>query len=83
MHSKLKSLGIQTSLGALSGHVLIIDGQIAGGWKQVFKPKSVVVKIKLLRPLSRPQERAVEAETARMAAFFELTPQLEIAKAQA
>jgi hypothetical protein len=75
MHTKLKRLGIQTSLGALSGHILIIDGQIAGGWKQMLKPRSVMVKIGLLRPLTRAQRRAVEAETTRLAAFLGLTPQ--------
>jgi hypothetical protein len=79
MHTRLKSLGIQTTLGALSGHILIIDGQIAGGWKQVFKPKSVLVKIRLLRPLTRVQLRAVEAETPRLAAFFGLMLKLDIA----
>jgi hypothetical protein len=80
MHAKLERLGIQTAIGALSGHILIIDGQIAGGWKQVFKPKSVLVKIKLLRPLSGTQQRAVDVETARLAAFFGLTPKLDIAQ---
>jgi hypothetical protein len=78
MHTRLKSLGIQTSLGALSGHILIIDGQIAGGWKQTLKPKSVAVKIRLLRPLTGIQRRAVETEATRMAAFLALPPQLDI-----
>ncbi|HEV7387411.1 MAG TPA: winged helix DNA-binding domain-containing protein [Gemmatimonadaceae bacterium] len=78
MHAKLKSLGIQASLGGLSGHILIIDGQIAGGWKQTLKPKSVAVKIRLLRPLTRVQQRAVETEATRMAAFLGLPPQLDI-----
>ena len=81
MHRKLKSLGIQTSLGALSGHLLIIDGQIAGGWKQTIKPRAAMVKIRLLRPLTRTQEGAVEAEATRLAAFLGLAPQIDIAKA--
>ncbi|HEY4734900.1 MAG TPA: winged helix DNA-binding domain-containing protein [Gemmatimonadaceae bacterium] len=79
MHTKLKSLGIETTLGALSGHILIIDGQVAGGWKQVFKPKSVLVKIRLLRPLNRIQQRGVETEAARLAAFFGASLQLDFA----
>jgi len=81
MHRKLKSLGIQTSLGGLSGHLLIIDGQIAGGWKQMFKPKAVSLKIRLQRPLTGSQQRAVETEAARLAAFLGLTPRIDIAKA--
>ena len=79
MHRKLKSLGIQTSLGALSGHLLIIDGQIAGVWKQTLKPAEVLLKIRLLRSLAGSQQRAVETEAGRLAAFLGLTPKLDIA----
>jgi hypothetical protein len=65
----------------LSGHILIIDGQIAGGWKQVLKPKFVLVKIRLLRPITRVQQHAIEAEAARLAAFLGLTLQLDSAPA--
>jgi hypothetical protein len=79
MHNKLRSLGIKSTLGALMGHILIIDGQIAGGWKQTLKPKSVALKIKLLRPLTRMQLRAIESEAARLGAFLGLPSQLDIA----
>lgn len=78
MHNKLRSLGIESTLGALSGHILIIDGQIAGGWKQSVRAKSVGVKIKLLRPLTRTQLRAVESETARLGDFLGAPAQLDI-----
>jgi hypothetical protein len=80
MHNKLKSLGITSTLGALSGHILIIDGQIAGGWKQMLKPKSVVVKIKLLRELARRQLGAVESEIGRLGAFLGLPAEVDIAQ---
>jgi len=78
MHNKLRSLGIESTLGALSGHILIIDGQIAGGWKQSVRSKSVGVKIKLLRPLTRAQLRRVESEVERLGGFLGVPAEAEI-----
>src|SRR5207253_201394 len=41
IQTKLKSAGAENRLDFLRGHLLIVDGQIVGGWKRTFGHKAV------------------------------------------
>lgn len=53
-------------------HPMLIDGQLAGFWRRRADKGEVVIETKLLRPLSRAEERALEAEVERYGQFVEL-----------
>jgi hypothetical protein len=68
--ARLRAAGIKPRLDALSGHILTINGQIVGGWGRTFRGKKAVVHLKLLQPLSGPENRAVGAEANRFGEFL-------------
>lgn len=78
IHNTLKESGVDASLDALSGHLVTIDGQIVGGWRQAFKRESVIIRMKPHITLSRIQQRAVQSEVARFSAFVGVPAQLEV-----
>lgn len=56
--------------GALAAHILIVDGMTVGGWNRAVKPNEAVIELKLLRPLSKREARAVDAAARRYEAFL-------------
>ncbi len=56
----------------LSVHVIILDGQIVGGWKRSFKKTAVVVELTLLSELTEKQYRAVTKAAERYGEFMQL-----------
>lgn len=57
---------------ALASHILIVDGQIVGGWKRTLSRRAVQVTFRLLTQLSPAQQRAVDAAVQRYGAFLGL-----------
>ena len=53
-------------------HLLVIDRTLAGRWRRVVKPRSVVVEVQPFRLLTRAETRAVEAEVEAYGAFMGL-----------
>jgi hypothetical protein len=56
---------------ALLANVIILDGQIAGGWRRTLKKDSVIVELKWLTTFSKAEERAVASAVERYGAFLE------------
>jgi len=54
------------------GHVLVIDGRVAGTWRRTLKKTEVVIQTNTFAPLSRPESRAVAAAADRYGAFLGL-----------
>lgn len=61
---------------ALSGHVLVVDGQLVGGWKRTLNRTRVTVEIHRLVSLSQAEERAVESAAGQYAKFLGLELEL-------
>ena len=70
MLQRLRKKGLTPRTDALSGHVLTINGQVVGGWARTLTRKGVVINLRLLDNLSRPEERAVEKAVAEFGAFL-------------
>jgi hypothetical protein len=78
MQTKLMTGGAEGTITALSGHLVTVDGQVAGGWKRSFEGKSAVVVVKPLTPLGDAEHRAIAREVDRFAKFLELPARLEV-----
>jgi len=57
---------------AFIAHIIIIDGQIVGGWKRTMKKQAVTIELTLIPPLTKAQERAVEEAANRYGEFLQL-----------
>ncbi|HYJ79627.1 MAG TPA: winged helix DNA-binding domain-containing protein [Longimicrobiaceae bacterium] len=57
---------------ALFAHVVVVDGQLVGGWKRVLKQHAAVVELNLVARLTKAEQAAVEAAIRRYAGFLEL-----------
>jgi len=57
---------------ALNAHIMIMDGQIVGGWRRTLTKNAVVLERKLLADLTRSEERALAREADRYSEFLQL-----------
>jgi hypothetical protein len=60
-------------------HALVIGGHVAGTWRITRSPRTVLIAAVALRPLTRPERRAVSEAAARYEQFISLPVQLSIA----
>jgi hypothetical protein len=64
----------------LGGHIVIIDGRVAGGWRRTLGKAKVSVEVTLLAPLERAQKEALTQAAERYAAYLELPLELRALK---
>jgi hypothetical protein len=50
-------------------HPLLVDGQIAGMWRRVAKPRTITVELRTARTFEDAERQALQAELARYRAF--------------
>jgi len=55
----LGNAGIQKDDPALLAHIIIMDGQVAGGWRRIIEKEKVRVEASLLRKLTPVEEQAL------------------------
>ncbi len=67
---RLASVDLVTGGDAVTAYVVVVDGQLVGGWKRAPAAKSVAVEIELLVRLTPPERRALETATRRYGAFL-------------
>ncbi|MGH7604097.1 MAG: winged helix DNA-binding domain-containing protein [Gemmatimonadaceae bacterium] len=60
------------SVNALSGNVIVVDGQLVGGWKRSFTRDAVVLDLSLSTRLTGAEQRAVERAANVYGAFLKL-----------
>ncbi len=70
--ARLKASGSGARTDALSGHVLIVNGQNVGGWRRTIVGRTVVIEPKLLIRLSEAERRAVGVAARRFGRFLAL-----------
>ena len=63
---------------ALYSHVVVIDGQLAGGWKREIGAQAASLQLTAVTPLSAPERRAVDAAAQRYARFLGLPVALSV-----
>jgi len=67
-----KKAGIKGDDPALIAHIIILNGQIIGGWRRTLKKDEVLVEISLITKLNKAEEQAVAAAAERFGRFLEL-----------
>lgn len=73
---RLNSTRIVTSREAVTPHVIVVDGQLVGGWRRTLTKNAVVVELHLLVGLSGSEKRAVVAAAHAFGSFLELPVEL-------
>jgi hypothetical protein len=74
--ARLKASGVEARTSALSGHLLIVNGQIVGGWRRTVVGHKMVIEPKPLIELSKAERQAVEVATRRFGRFLELPAEI-------
>ena len=64
--------GIKADDPALIAHIIILNGQIVGGWRRTLKKDEVLVETSLITKLNKAEERAVAVAVERFGRFLEL-----------
>ena len=70
--ARLESSGVKPRTDALSGHILVVNGQIVGGWRRTVVGKKVVIVPRLLMRLSEAERRAVSRRARQLGEFLGL-----------
>jgi hypothetical protein len=58
------------------GHIVVIDGRIAGTWKRILSKSRAVIESNFFTPLTRAEKQALKAAARRYGAFLGLTAEL-------
>lgn len=61
-----------TGGNALLAHVVVVDGQLVGGWKRIVEKKAVVVELELMAQLTAAEKGRVTAAARRFGDFLAL-----------
>jgi hypothetical protein len=67
---RLRSVKAVTGGNALIAHVIVVDGQLVGGWRLLREGPSAVVKLHVLDRLSTSERKRILAEVTRLATFL-------------
>jgi hypothetical protein len=70
--TRLVSSGVKPRTSALSGHALVVNGQIVGGWTRTLVGRTLVVQSKPLIQLSEAERRAVGVTAGKFGRFLGL-----------
>jgi len=63
---------------SLLAHIIILDGQVVGGWKRTLKKNVVIIELNLITDLTRAENRAIADAANRYGKFLGL--QVELAE---
>lgn len=74
----MEKFKIDAQSGALSAHIIVINGQVVGGWKRIVRKTATVVELNSLRPLTQAENRAVNAAVGRYSAFLDQSVAVEV-----
>jgi hypothetical protein len=67
-----RQAGIEQSDQALLSNVILLDGQIIGGWRRTLTKSSVLVEASLFVRLTKKKEKQIELAAGRLGAFLGL-----------
>jgi hypothetical protein len=70
--ARLESSGVRPRTSALSGHALVVNGQIVGGWGRTLIGRTLAIEPKSLIRLSEAERRAVGAAARGLGQFLRL-----------
>ncbi len=67
-----KRAGIRSDDPSFLAHVIVLDGQLVGGWRRTLKKDAVQIEFLLITELTKVQERAVERAANQYGVFLGL-----------
>jgi hypothetical protein len=70
--ARLRGSGVAARTDALSGHILIVNGQFVGGWRRTLVGRTVVIELRSLIRLRDSERRAVGEAAKRLGDFLAL-----------
>jgi Winged helix DNA-binding domain len=70
--ARLESSGVKPRTSALSGHALVVNGQIVGGWRRILVGEAVVMEPNPLIRLTEAERRAVGVAGRKLGRFLAL-----------
>jgi hypothetical protein len=68
--------GLADNSPALIAHIIILDGQIVGGWKRILKKDSLVVQLNLIANLTKVEKQAIAEAAEQYGKFLGLAVNL-------
>jgi hypothetical protein len=71
-----KQAGIKPDDPSLIAHIILLDGQIVGGWRRTVTKNAVILERNLFVDLTRGAERALAQEVDRYSEFLQLPVEL-------
>jgi len=67
-----KQAGIKSDDPALIAHIIILDGQVVGGWRRILNKDKVAIEASLITKLKKTEEQAIRNAAERLGKFLEL-----------
>jgi hypothetical protein len=67
-----KQAGIKSDDPSFLAHVIILDGQLVGGWRRTISKNAVQVELMLITDLTKTQQRAVDKAISQYGEFLQL-----------
>jgi hypothetical protein len=71
-----EKVGIKSDDPSLIAHIVILDGQIIGGWRRTLKKDAVFIELKLFAKLTRAEKQAVDRAIEQYGNFLGLPTRL-------
>jgi hypothetical protein len=68
-----KEAGIQSDDPSFLAHVIVLDGQLVGGWRRTLKKEKVLLEYMLITELTKAQMSAVDKSASRYGEFLRLS----------
>jgi Winged helix DNA-binding domain len=72
-----KGKNIDAANPAFLAHIVIVDGQIVGGWKRTIKKDAVIVELNPITNLTKAEKQAITEEVNRYGQFLGLPVELD------
>jgi hypothetical protein len=73
---RLKKCGVDLRNDKSLANIIVVDGQLIGSWKRMFKRDVVIVEVALLTGVNRTERKAIAAAARKYSDFLGLTVEL-------
>jgi hypothetical protein len=67
-----KEAGIKSGDPSFLAHVIVLDGQLVGGWKRTLTKNAVQIELTLITDLTKAQQNAVDQAVSQYSKFLQL-----------
>jgi hypothetical protein len=72
-----EKVGIKSNDPSLIAHIVIIDGQVVGGWRRTLKKDAILIELKLFAKLTKAENQAVSEAIEQYGEFLGLPTKVE------